>query len=79
MDKKQKNIFVYSYCLRTTLDENPHLKILNSKLAAQNEQMKSDYLEQCSKNLVDFFFEQFGGPFTTFKFEFYFEKIIDAF
>ena len=55
MDKKQKDIFVYSYCLRTTLDENPHLKILNSKLAAQNEQMKSDYLEQCSKNLVDFF------------------------
>ena len=29
--------------------------------------------------MVDFFFEQFGGPFTTFKFEFYFEKIIYAF
>ena len=26
-----------------------------------------------------FFFEQFGGPFKTFKFEFNFEKIIYAF
>lgn len=51
MDKQQKDIFVYSYCLRTTLDENSRLKNLNSHLAAQNEQMKSDYSEQCSKNL----------------------------
>lgn len=51
MDKQQKDIFVYSYCLRTTLDENSRLKNLNSHLAAQNEQMKSDYSEQSSKNL----------------------------
>ena len=51
MEQQNKNDFVYSYCLRVTLDENSRLKDLNSKLVAQNEKLKSECSDQISQNL----------------------------